>query len=57
MRTDLGREVMSRMVEDGTIVVRPGDEDPGAIALMHKLSKKSRERWPGFAVDVARNRD
>src|SRR5205807_10367798 len=34
VRTDLGREVMSRMVEDGTIAVRPGDEDPGAIALM-----------------------
>jgi coenzyme F420 hydrogenase subunit beta len=55
VRTDLGREVMSRMVADGTIEIRPGDEDPGAIALMHKLSKKSRERWPGFAVDFPRN--
>jgi len=32
------------------IEVRPGDDDPGAIALMHKLAKKSRSRWPEFAV-------
>jgi coenzyme F420 hydrogenase subunit beta len=49
VRTDLGREVVSRMIEDGTIVARPGDEDPGAIALLHKLSQKSRDRWPAFA--------
>ena len=55
VRTDLGREVMSRMIDDGTIVARPGDDDPGAIALMHKLSAKSRERWPGFAIDFPRN--
>ncbi len=54
VRTDLGREVMSRMIADGTVVARPGDEDPGAIALMHKLSKKSRERWPSSAVDFPR---
>jgi coenzyme F420 hydrogenase subunit beta len=54
VRTDLGREVMSRMIADGTIEARPGDEDPGAIALMHKLSKKSRERWPASAVDFPR---
>jgi coenzyme F420 hydrogenase subunit beta len=55
VRTDLGREVVSRMIEDGTIVARPGDEDPGAIALLHKLSQKSRDRWPTFAVDFPRN--
>ncbi|MEY2566336.1 MAG: coenzyme hydrogenase subunit beta [Actinomycetota bacterium] len=55
VRTDLGREVVSRMIEDGTIVARPGDEDPGAIALLHKLSQKSRDRWPSFAVDFPRN--
>jgi coenzyme F420 hydrogenase subunit beta len=54
VRTDLGREVMQRMMADGTVVTRPGDDDPGAIALMHKLSKKSRERWPSFAVDFPR---
>ena len=25
---------------------RPGDEDPGALALMDKLSAHSRQRWP-----------
>ena len=50
VRTDLGREIISRMVADGTIIARPGDEDPGAIALMNKLAAKSRERWPAFAV-------
>jgi coenzyme F420 hydrogenase subunit beta len=54
VRTDLGREVVQRMIADGTIVARPGDEDPGAIALLHKLSQKSRERWPAFAVDSPR---
>jgi coenzyme F420 hydrogenase subunit beta len=42
------------MIADGSIIARPGDDDPGAIALMHKLSAKSRERWPGFAVDDPR---
>ena len=37
VRTDLGREIISRMIADGSIIARPGDEDPGAIALMHKL--------------------
>jgi len=50
VRTDLGREIMSRMVADGSVLVRPGDDDPGAIALMHKLSVKSRKRWPDTAV-------
>jgi len=54
VRTELGREVMSRMIADGTVVARPGDDDPGAIALMHKLSKKSRERWPASAIDFPR---
>jgi coenzyme F420 hydrogenase subunit beta len=55
VRTDLGREVIQRMIGDGTIIARPGDDDPDAIALMHKLSKKSRERWPDAAVDFPKN--
>lgn len=51
VRTELGREVISRMIDAGVIDARPGDEDPGAIALMHKLAAKSRSRWPEFAVD------
>jgi coenzyme F420 hydrogenase subunit beta len=49
VRTDLGREIIMKMLEDGTLVGRPGDDDPEAIALMRRLSAKSRERWPGFA--------
>lgn len=51
VRTELGREVISRMIDAGVIEARPGDDDPGAIALMHKLAAKSRARWPEFAVD------
>ncbi len=54
VRTDLGREIISRMIADGSIITRPGDEDPGAIALLHKLAAKSRERWPAFAVNDPR---
>ena len=39
IRTDLGREIIIKMLEDGSIIGRPGDDDPGAIALMRKLSK------------------
>lgn len=46
VRTDAGRDLMERMVADGWIETRPGDDDPGAIELMHKLAKKSRLRWP-----------
>ena len=51
VRTELGREVITRMIDAGVIEARPGDDDPGAIALMHKLAEKSRKRWPDFAVD------
>ena len=54
VRTDLGREIIRRMVDDGSIVARPADEDPAAIALMHKLSEKSRQRWPNWANPVVR---
>jgi coenzyme F420 hydrogenase subunit beta len=50
VRTDAGRELMDAMQRDGAIEVRPGDDDPGAIALMHKLSARSRKRWPEFAI-------
>ena len=50
VRTDAGRELMEKMLADGAIETRPGDDDPDAIALMHKLSKKSRKRWPETAI-------
>ena len=54
VRTELGRAVIDAMVRDGAIETRPGDDDPGAIALMHRLSAKSRERWPHWADGAAR---
>jgi coenzyme F420 hydrogenase subunit beta len=54
VRTELGREIMNRMIADGSIIARPGDEDPGAIALMRKLAEKSRARWPQWAEPVVR---
>lgn len=54
VRTDLGREVIQRMIADGSIIARPADEDPGAIALLHKLAEKSRERWPEWAAGEVR---
>jgi coenzyme F420 hydrogenase subunit beta len=46
IRTDLGREIIGKMLDHGVIEARPGDDDPGAIELMHKLSARSRKRWP-----------
>ena len=54
VRTDVGREVISRMIADGSIIARPGDEDPGAIALLHKLPEKSRARWPQWGESTVR---
>ncbi len=54
VRTDIGRELMDSMERDGWIEVRPGDDDPGAIELMHKLAKKQRARWPEFAIAAPR---
>jgi coenzyme F420 hydrogenase subunit beta len=50
VRTDLGRAILQQMVKEGVIETRPGDDDPGAIALLHRLAKKSRERWPAWAA-------
>jgi coenzyme F420 hydrogenase subunit beta len=51
VRTELGREIIQRMIAAGAIDARPGDDDPGAISLMHKLSRKSRKRWPETAIE------
>jgi coenzyme F420 hydrogenase subunit beta len=54
VRTELGREIIERMIADGSIVARPGDSDPAAIELMRKLAQKSRERWPSWAEPTVR---
>jgi cell division septation protein DedD len=38
------------MLQEGVIEGRPGDDDPGAIALLRKLSTNQRKRWPETAV-------
>ncbi len=50
VRTARGKELFSSMVADGAVEVRPGEDDPGAIALMRRLSRVSRKRWPSTAV-------
>jgi coenzyme F420 hydrogenase subunit beta len=54
VRTDQGREIMAGMIADGVVETRPGDDDPGAIELLHKLARVSRRRWPATAVDAPR---
>ena len=41
---------MGAMKEKGLIETRPGDDDPGAVALLHRLAVISRKRWPEAAV-------
>ncbi len=50
VRTELGREVMTRMAKAGVIDVKPAEEDPAAITLMDRLSRVSRNRWPEEAL-------
>ncbi len=54
VRTDLGRAIIEAMINEGLLETRPGDDDPGAIALMQKLAEKSRTRWPTWANGDAR---
>jgi hypothetical protein len=35
----------------GVIAVRPGEEDPAALALMARLAVRSRQRWPAEPGD------
>ena len=54
VRTELGREIMQRMIADGSVISRDANEDPAAIALMRKLAEKSRSRWPDWAAASVR---
>jgi len=49
LRTELGQEIVDEMVAAGALEARPGEEDPGALSLMGRLSTVSRRRWPGAA--------
>lgn len=52
VRTDKGRELLEGMIADGSVETRPGDDDPGAIALLRRLAGVSRKRWPATAVPM-----
>jgi coenzyme F420 hydrogenase subunit beta len=54
VRTELGREIIERMIADGSIVARPGDSNPTATEPTGKLAQKSRERWPSWAEPTVR---
>lgn len=49
VRTARGRELLAAMLADGAIEARSAEEDPGAVALMARLSRVSRRRWPAGA--------
>ncbi|MHB8439225.1 MAG: Coenzyme F420 hydrogenase/dehydrogenase, beta subunit C-terminal domain [Acidimicrobiales bacterium] len=50
VRTDKGRDLLSAMEAAGVIETRPGDDDPGALALLQRLARTSRRRWPATAA-------
>jgi coenzyme F420 hydrogenase subunit beta len=54
VRTERGEEILDGMLADGAVETRPIEEDPGAEALLHKLSRVSRKRWPADAVPAPR---
>ncbi|MHB1709810.1 MAG: Coenzyme F420 hydrogenase/dehydrogenase, beta subunit C-terminal domain [Acidimicrobiales bacterium] len=54
VRTGKGRDLLDGMIADGAVETRPGDDDPGAIALLHRLARVSRRRWPETAVAMPR---
>jgi coenzyme F420 hydrogenase subunit beta len=57
VRTDLGREIIDRMIRTGAIIARPADTDEKAMKLLRLLSITSRRRWlpdadPGPTIGV-----
>jgi coenzyme F420 hydrogenase subunit beta len=51
VRTARGEEWLEAARRAGVVSVRPGAEDPAAVALMSKLAVRSRQRWPADGVD------
>jgi coenzyme F420 hydrogenase subunit beta len=49
VRTELGQEVMDRMIADGVVIARPAETDEKAMKLLRLLSVTSRRRWPKTA--------
>ena len=51
VRTQRGEEWLRAAEAAGVLTVRPGEEDPAALALMAKLAVRSRQRWPADLDD------
>ncbi len=52
VRTEKGEALFNDMEAAGVIETRPIEDDPWAVALLHKLSRVSRKRWPATAVPM-----
>ena len=52
LRTEKGEALFNDMEAAGVVEVRPIEDDPGAVELLHRLSKVSRKRWPATAVPM-----
>jgi coenzyme F420 hydrogenase subunit beta len=52
LRTEKGEEIFDAMAAAGVIETRQIEEDPGAVALLNRLSRVSRKRWPATAVPM-----
>lgn len=50
VRTKRGEDFIKGMVSDGSLIARPGQDDPQGMKLLSLLSKKSRRRWPTEAL-------
>jgi coenzyme F420 hydrogenase subunit beta len=56
VRTGRGQEWLDGLVADGAVEVRPGSDDPAALALLERLAAGSRRRWPAAGADQAPGR-
>jgi coenzyme F420 hydrogenase subunit beta len=54
VRTGRGEAWLREAQAAGVVAVRPGEEDPAALALMTKLAVRSRTRWPAELAAAGR---
>lgn len=52
VRTERGQDWMRELERDGVIITRHGEDDPAGMALLERLSAKSRRRWPQDLPDA-----
>ncbi|MFA5891603.1 MAG: Coenzyme F420 hydrogenase/dehydrogenase, beta subunit C-terminal domain [Actinomycetota bacterium] len=53
VRTERGAEWLRAAADAGLVAVKPGVDDPAALALMHKLAVAQRRRWPDLGSALA----